>query len=162
MQYKITLLSLLLMKKAFQRIGSVSNAHVGLDFELKAQLFFEKQGILLEKNHKVMIGVDKIKKYHRFDLGCSEQKILVECKSHRWTTGNNVPSAKLTVWNEAMFYFHSAPTDYRKIMFVLKDKRKKSGETLGQYYVNRFKHLIPNGVELWEYDEVSMSATQVY
>lgn len=65
----------ILMGKAFQRIGSLSNAHVGLDFELKAQLFFRGQGILLEQNHKVMVGVGSIKKPHRFDLGCPKQKI---------------------------------------------------------------------------------------
>ncbi|EKN3725432.1 TPA: hypothetical protein ACPZRY_004385 [Yersinia enterocolitica] len=150
------------MGKEFQRIGSVSNAHVGLDFELKAKLFFEGQGILLTRNHEVMVGIGSIKKSHRFDLGCADQKILVECKCHRWTTGNNIPSAKLTVWNEAMFYFYSAPTTYRKIMFVLKDKRQKSGETLGQYYVDKFKHLIPTDVELWEYDEMNMDAARIY
>lgn len=47
-------------------------------------------------------------------------------------------------------------------MFVLKDKRQKSGEALGQYYVNKFKHLIPTDVELWEYDEMTMDAEQIY
>lgn len=150
------------MEKAFQRIGSLSNSHVGLDFENKAQLFFEGQGINLEKNLKVLVGVGNIKKNHRFDLGCSDQKILVECKSHRWTTGNNVPSAKLTVWNEAMLYFHSTPTEYRKIMFVLKDTRNKDGETLAQYYIRIYSHLIPGGVEFWEYDEKTMGASKVY
>ena len=28
-----------------------------------------------------------------------------------------MPSAKMTVWNEAMYYFHIAPKQYRKIMF---------------------------------------------
>ncbi|NPE53736.1 hypothetical protein HLB25_06440 [Dickeya dadantii] len=150
------------MGKAFQRIGSMSNAHVGFDFELKAQLFFEDQGILLTQNHEVMVGIDSIKKSHKFDLGCTDPKIIVECKSHRWTIGNNIPSAKLTVWNEAMFYFYSAPVEYRKIMFALKDKRQNSDETLGHYYVNKFKHLIPTGVELWEYDEVTMDAERIY
>ena len=150
------------MEKAFQRIGSLSNAHVGLDFELKAQSFFEEKGISLQRNYEVMVGIGIQKKPHRFDLGCPEQKILVECKSHRWTTGNNVPSAKLTVWNEAMFYFHSAPPDYRKVMFVLKDMRRVSNETLAQYYLKTFTHLIPNGVELWEYDEIIMDAARIY
>lgn len=150
------------MEKTFQRIGSLSNAQVGLDFELKTQLFFEKKGIFLHKNHKVLVGVGDIKKIHRFDLGCSTQEILVECKSHRWTTGDNVPSAKLTVWNEAMLYFHSAPISYRKIMFILKDKRHRTGETLGQYYIRTFPHLIPEDVELWEYDEVIMDAIRIH
>lgn len=150
------------MDNNFQRKGSMSNAHVGQNFELNAKIFFEKKGILLHKNHKVMVGVSDFKKAHRFDLGCSDLKILVECKSHRWTTGNNVPSAKLTVWNEAMFYFSSAPYDYRKIMFVLKDEKHNSGVTLAQYYIKRYKHLIPAGVEFWEYDELTMEAIRIY
>jgi hypothetical protein len=47
-------------------------------------------------------------------------------------------------------------------MFTLKDKREKNDESLCQYYINRFKHLIPAGVELWEYDEVVMSALRIY
>lgn len=150
------------MDNNFQRIGSSSNSNVGVDFELKAQLYFEKKDIFLHKNHGVMVGVGNIKKSHLFDLGCSDLKILVECKSHRWTTGNNVPSAKLTVWNEVMFYFSSSPQDYKKILFVLKDIRKSTGETLAQYYVRIYSHLIPERVELWEYDELTMDANQVF
>lgn len=150
------------MEKPFQRIGAISNAHVGHEFELGAKIFFEKAGILLHKNHEVMVGVGDSKKTHRFDLGCANLKILVECKSHRWTTGNKVPSAKLTVWNEAMFYFSSAPRDYRKIMFVLKDTRKSSGETLAHYYIRIYSHLIPVGVEFWEYDELTTEAIRIY
>jgi hypothetical protein len=149
------------MNKSFQRIDSLSNPHVGLDFEMKAQRFFKDQGIILHRDYKVMVGIGTEKKHHRFDLGCSEQKILVECKSHRWTTGNNVPSAKITIWNEAMYYFHTAPIDYRKIMFILKDVNNKSGETLAEYYLRRYSHLIPTGVEFWEYDEVAALAEKV-
>ena len=35
-----------------------------------------------------------------------------------------MPSAKMTVWNEAMYYFHIAPALYWKIFFVLKHIRK--------------------------------------
>ena len=61
-----------------------------------------------------------------------------------------MPSAKLTVWNEAMYYFAVAPTQYRKILFVLKSIR--GSESLAQHYIKRYEHLIPPGVELWEYD----------
>lgn len=146
----------------FQRIGSLSNSHVGLEFELLAQKYFKERGVYLHKNHEIMVGVGGEKKPHRFDLGCSDLKILVECKSHRWTTGNNVPSAKLTVWNEVMYYFHSSPSDYKKILFVLKDIRINTGETLAHYYYRTHSHLIPEGVELWEYDEFALTVTQVY
>ena len=66
-----------------------------------------------------------------------------------------VPSAKMTVWNEAMYYFHLAPTRYRKILFVLHDRRDGQGETLLAYYKRTYSHLIPDDVEFMEWDEVT-------
>lgn len=139
--------------KPFQRIGSESNAQVGREFENIAQRFFAGRGVNLQQCHFVDVGIGNNKKKHAFDLGCSTQKWLVECKSHRWTSGHNVPSAKLTVWNEAMYYFHAAPSEYKKVLFVLKDLRRGTGESLAGYYLRTYSHLIPSGVEFWEYDE---------
>ena len=83
--------------------------------------------------------------------------MIVECKSHRWTSGDNVPSAKLTVWNKAMYYFYLAPNGYRKIFFILRDFSIKRNETLGEYYVRTYKHLIPEDVEIMEYDSIGMT-----
>ena len=149
-------------KLSFQRIGEKSNADVGRKFELSAQSFFATKDITLNRGHSIDIGlVNRKKKSHSFDLGCDDKKIIVECKSHRWTTGNNVPSAKMTVWNEAMYYFQLAPAGYRKIMFVLLDRNRK-GESLAMYYINTYNHLIPNDVEFWEYDETSRVAIQIH
>jgi hypothetical protein len=141
------------MDKPFQRLGAKSNSQVGRDFEEAAKAYFEIQGLSLDFNLKLPVGVGELKKDHAFDLGCIEKKVIVECKSHTWTAGTNVPSAKLTVWNEAMYYFVVAPEDYRKIMFVRRDYSTKRGETLAEYYVRRYSHLIPKGVELCEFDE---------
>ena len=149
------------MDKPFQRIGSKSNAQVGVDFELLAQAFFKKDGVSLVRGHAVPIGISTKTKPHAFDLGCDKQKVLVECKSHRWTAGHNIPSAKLTVWNEAMYYFLAAPQEYRKILFVLRDLRNGAGESLAKYYIRTNNHLIPSGVEIWEYDEVSHQGHRV-
>src|SRR3989442_5845337 len=97
-----------LFNKPNQRVGSVSNSKVGADFELVALKFCEKRGIKLSRNFAVDVGLS-LKKKHCFDLGAANPKIIVECKSHKWTAGANVPSAKMTVWNEAMYYFHLAP-----------------------------------------------------
>ena len=137
----------------FQRIDSTSNSHVGNDFELVAQRFFRAHGLELERNLSVEVGVAGATRPHSFDLGCHTQKVLVECKSHRWTTGHNAPSAKLTVWNEAMLYFLAAPDDYRKILFVLRHCRRGEGESLASYYIRRYSHLVPANVEFWEYCE---------
>ena len=93
----------------------------------------------------------RAKKAHRFDLG--NECVLVECKTHKWTKGDNVPSAKMTVWNEAMYYFALAPKNYKKIFFVLRDFSEKRGCTLAEYYIATYSHLIPEDVEIWEYDQ---------
>lgn len=141
------------MNRPHQRIGSVSNAHVGADFEKVALQFFESQGNQLIGNFALEIGISEKKKKHCFDLGLASLKIIIECKSHKWTAGGKVPSAKMTTWNEAMLYFHLSPKDYRKIFFTLHDKRKTTGETLVSYYKRTYPHLIPEGVEFLEYDE---------
>lgn len=131
-----------------QRIGSKSNAHVGNEFENIALRLLLKEGLILQKNYKIQLGLE-IKKEHGFDLG--NDSTLVECKSHTWTNGHNVPSAKLTVWNEAMYYFHLAPAKYKKIFFVLMDYDQKKTRTLLQYYIDNYYHFIPHDVIFYEY-----------
>ena len=147
------------MNKPFQRKGSTSNAQVGRDFEAKAQVFLGEQGLALERNVKIDIGING-KKSHAFDLGDPTNEVIVECKSHTWTESGNVPSAKMTAWNQAMYYFHAAPPRYRKIFFVLRDFSKKRKETLADYFIRTNPHLIPADVEIWEYDEDKGAAEQ--
>ena len=137
------------MDRPFQRKGAKSNAHVGRDFELRIQDFFARRGLSLTRAVAVPIGIN-VKKSHAFDLGNANEKVLVECKAHTWTEGGNVPSAKLTVWNEAMFFFYAAPPGYRKILIVLRDFSTRRTETLSEYYVRTYSHLIPSDVEVWE------------
>ena len=148
------------MDKPFQRKGAESNAQVGRDFETIAQQFFAKQGLHLKPGIVVQIGINGLKS-HNFDLGNELEKVLVECKAHTWTEGGNVPSAKLTVWNEAMFFFHTAPSSYRKILFVLRDFSQKRRETLGEYYIRTNFHLIPSDVEVWEFSEIDGTGTKI-
>lgn len=149
------------MSKPFQRVGSKSNAQAGRDFEWAAKKFLSSIGMELKSDIKIPIGIGHKKKDHAFDLGCLTNNIIVECKSHKWTSGGNVPSAKLTVWNEAMYYFLAAPDNFRKIMFVLRDFSSKRGETLAGYYLRTYGHLVPKGVEFWEYNESTSEAAQL-
>lgn len=140
----------------FQREHAISNAHVGRDFEEVALNYFEKSNIILYKRAILSIGANQKRKNRVFDLGSTllnGDKIIVECKSHKWTSSGNVPSGKLTVWNEAMYYFYLAPEEYRKIFFILKDYNDKRGETLGEYYLRTYGHLISVDVEIMEYDD---------
>lgn len=134
----------------FQRAGSISNAHVGHAFELRAQKILAEHGFHLELNHKVPCGLGKIRKDHAFDLGSEDPKVIVECKSQTWTSGGNVPSAKMKNWAEAMFYFHMAPLGYRKIFFVERSVRPGREESLLGYFRRTQAHMIPDEVEFWE------------
>ena len=104
------------LNKSFQRKGAKSNTHVGKEFEKSTMSFFSKQGLSLEENFSISIGINGTR-HHSFDLASLADKILIECKSHTWTEGDNVPSAKMTTWDQAMYFFHVAPKGYRKIFF---------------------------------------------
>jgi hypothetical protein len=133
----------------FQRVGSISNTHVGREFQEEARLFFAKMGISLQPEFGAPVGY-KVKKSHKFDLGSEEPPILVECKSYTWTTGGNSPSAKIRGLNEVMLLFSVAPDHYRKILFVLKHLR--NDVTLIAHYIKTQGHLIGPNIEIWEFD----------
>jgi len=138
----------------FQRKGGKSNTEIGKSFENEVKDIFEKKlNISLIHHIPVKIGINE-KKIHKFDLGNPDEKILIECKSHKWTEGGNIPSAKITTWDQAMFYFFIAPKDFRKIFCILKDCNSKN-ETLAQYYIRTRDHLIPTDVEIWEFDDTT-------
>jgi hypothetical protein len=136
----------------FQRDGSTSNSHVGRAFEARARNVLAERGLRLEPDHKVPCGLGAVRKSHAFDLGSGILKVIVECKSHTWTSGGNVPSAKMKNWAEAMFYFHMAPPDYRKIFFVERSVRPAGIESLLTYFLRTQAHMIPRDVEFWELD----------
>lgn len=139
----------------FQREGSISNAHVGRDFEARARAILAAHGIPLNTNHKVPCGLGNDKKLHTFDLGSEDPPVIVECKSQTWTKGDVVPSAKMKNWAEAMFYFHMAPPRYRKIFFVEQSLRVRTGESLLTYFRRTQSHMIPPEVEFWELPRAS-------
>jgi hypothetical protein len=129
----------------FQRAGSISNTHVGREFEEAARLFFGQTGISLQREFVAPVGF-KVKKDHKFDLGSETPPVLVECKSYTWTAGGNSPSAKIRGLNEVMLLFSVSPDHYRKILFVLKHLRKNM--SLAAHYVKTQGHLIGPGVEI--------------
>jgi len=136
----------------FQRLGAISNTHAGRDFENAAQGFLARQGVAVESDFRVPVGHQR-PKLHRFDLGSAEPSVVVECKSYKWTSGGNSPSAKLRNLNEAMLIFSVTPREYRKMLVMLRHFR---GETsLAAHYIHSQGHLIPVGVEIWEYDDVT-------
>jgi hypothetical protein len=145
-----------------QRIGSISNAHAGREFEIFARAYFAMyEGLHLQPGFPVHLGHAGATKSHRFDLGSDHPAVLVECKSHNWTVTGNMPSAKVTVWNEAMYYFHLAPSHYRKVLFVLDARHPRQGQSLAEFYIRTCCHLIPPGVSIIEYNTESRVARHV-
>lgn len=67
----------------------------------------------------------------------------------------------MTVWNEAMHYFHLAPQDFQKILFVLHDKRNQQGESLLSYYRRTHFHMVPDGVEFFQWDSATGAIIKV-
>jgi hypothetical protein len=137
----------------FQREGASSNTEVGNSFQNLALKALNSHGLELSRSFSIEIGISQVKRPHLFDFGDHENKIIVECKSHKWTVGGNVPSAKITCWDQSMFYFSMVPKEYRKIFFILKDVCPRRRESLASYYRRTHGHMIPIGVEFWECDE---------
>jgi len=135
-----------------KRKGATSNTSVGIDFETLTLNYFKQSIPDITRPFWLPIGHIE-QKEHKFDLGSVEQKIIIECKSHTWTKGGNVPSAKLTTWDQAMLYFFLAPRKFRKIFVVKKDLKAKTQESLTSYYIRTHSHVIPDEVEFWEVDE---------
>lgn len=133
----------------FQRVGAISNSHVGREFELIAQEVFSGRGVQLQREFPLQVGYAS-KKVHRFDLGSKSPAVIVECKSYTWTAGGNSPSAKIRSMNEVMLLFSVAPLEYRKVLFLL--KHLKNDFSLAKHYIKTQGHLIGPGIEVWECD----------
>jgi hypothetical protein len=134
--------------KAYQRKGVSSNTQVGKEFENEIFNFLKRNGISVETQKKVEIGINA-KKEHAFDFG--NNSILVECKSQTWTETGNAPSAKIKNWSDAMFSFYLAPKKYKKIFFVEMSSNQKYCKTLLEYFIDHYFYLIPSDVILIDY-----------
>lgn len=98
------------------------------------------------------VKIGNPEKEHRFDCVASDSSVIIECKCYSWTKGNNVPSAKMATLNEAVLYLRNADASAIKIIAMKKDLSKKRNETLAQYYLRTYGHLL-NDIQVWEVDE---------
>ncbi|MNC58841.1 hypothetical protein D3C75_1086040 [compost metagenome] len=96
--------------------------------------------------------IGKPAKDHKFDLASSDGEIIVEIKNYTWTSGNNVPSAKMSVLNEAVFYLQHAPKNAHKVLVINMDRHYRRNETLAEYYVRTYRHLLDD-VSVMEFDQ---------
>lgn len=118
-----------------------------------AKKHFSIQGIKLTNRLAVELGVGPVKKSRNFNLGSDPLSMLVFCRANRWGQGKKkgIPS-KMTGINACMYLFLLAGPGYRKVMFMLRDYDEDKNRTIAEYYIDTYMHLIPEDVEIWEYD----------
>lgn len=73
------------MADNFQRVGAISNAHVGRDFEAEVIRVLAIDGVHVERNSIVPVGIGRLKREHSSAQRSSSPPILFLCKLHRRT-----------------------------------------------------------------------------
>src|SRR6267378_708246 len=113
------------------------------DFEKLARSFFESElrVTLLEQMPLPLTTGES----HKFDLASSDERILIECKSHTWTQSGNYPSAKATDAQRSIELLHKSTAD-RKIIVFQDDPGPKG--SLVEVFVRRNRPLLA-GIEVW-------------
>lgn len=121
----------------------MSNTKSGADFQIQVKNWFQQTyGIKFELEKKIAIGYPA--KDHRFDIVDEFGKIAIECKKYTWTETGNMPSAKISIVNEAAFYLSFLPDTYDKYIVMLYSRHIKRNETLAEYYYRINRHLLGN------------------
>ena len=115
------------------------------------QIASQRLGLQFYEEHSVLIGNPP--RPHKFDVVDADQSVIIECKCYSWRSGNKVPSAKISTLNEAALYMQniSQNTNARKIIVMSREINSTSLETLAEYYVKHYGHLLGN-IEVWEVD----------
>ena len=140
------------IEKAIEKqINSNSdNPRVGKEFQVEVRKWFEDNKVRqFNLEHPILIGCPA--KPHKFDIADTEESIVVECKCFSWTGSGNIPSAKLAVLNEALFYFSFLPAKTEKMLVMSYATHPKKTETLAEYYYRTHKHLLGD-VKIMEYN----------
>lgn len=101
---------------------------------------------------EVSVPVGNPAKGHKFDCVSTDGKIVVECKCYVWTEGGNPPSAKIRSLNEAVLFMSFLSKEATKIICMAKDSHPRRGETLAEYFVRLYGHLLRD-VKVFEVDE---------
>jgi hypothetical protein len=143
----------------FQRVGSKSNTQVGKDFEKLARKTLSAHGIETVPDVRAEVGITSPKKQAVYDLGKADGSLLVEVKSYTWTSGNNVPVAKINGLFKVVSEFATLGPEVRKILFAKRDPRPTNGETLIEYFIRTHGYMIAPDIEFWELDEETGEVT---
>ena len=126
------------------------NPKVGRDFQQ-----FVAQRLSDELNHLFTLeypyGIGTPAHPHKFDCVSEDRTIVVECKCYTWTVGGNIPSAKMAMLDEALFYMSFLPVDVTKIIALNKATSPDKAETFAEYFFRIKRHLMRD-VQIYEID----------
>ena len=117
--------------------------------DLSIPILEKELNTILKPEVKISIGEPKIE--HAFDLANENKSIVIECKNYTWTKAGNVPRAKISTINEAVLYFSFLDANVRKILCLKKSVHPKRQETLAEYYVGTYGHLLRD-ITVYEID----------
>lgn len=81
---------------------------------------------------------------HKFDLATSDRAIVAECKAYTWTSGGNIPSAKITHLKESVDYLNNLPPSIKALLLIKRDPHPVRRETIGSYFVRLNKEILKN------------------
>ncbi len=113
----------------------------GAEFERQAQdILSEHFGVMLQRGCAIPIG-DPAKE-HRFDLASNDGKYVGECKNISWTQAGNIPSAKMTSVNQAVFYLTFVSDAKYRFVVMRRDTHPRHQETLAEYYYRTYQYLL--------------------
>jgi len=138
---------------------SASNVARGSAFQdLSARVLGARFGCRFRLEVPIAIGDPA--KDHRFDLVSDDGCRVGECKSFTWTGTRNMPSAKITTVNEAVFYLSFLPEEVYRFVAMRRALRFGRGESLADHYWRTNRHLL-RGVKVLEIDEETGSVADV-
>lgn len=134
------------------------NPKKGADFEKRVREAISKRfGVAFEKR-SVKIGNPP--KEHAFNLVSGDGKYIIECKCHSWTKSKNIPSAKMSILNEAVFYLSHISKNKHRFLIIKKDFSEEKQKTFAEYYFYINRHLL-DGVRIFEFDEGAVTLDEV-
>ncbi|WP_205793642.1 hypothetical protein [Methanosarcina sp. MSH10X1] len=127
------------------------------DNPIVGRMFQELSTVLLSEYYNkpfsadIAILIGEPAKQHKFDCVSEDKQYVAECKCYRWTEAGNIPSAKVAAINEAVLYMLFLPAETVKIIIMEKATHVKKNETLAEYYVRTYRHLL-KGIKVLEID----------
>jgi hypothetical protein len=128
----------------------MNNIKKGRDFQKNAASLLGKYfKVQFSLEHPIHIGSPP--KEHMFDLVSEDGKYIGESKNYSWTKHGNIPSAKMSVLNEAVFYLHYVPKIKKRFVVMRKCMNVKHFKSLAEYFYHTNKHLL-NGILIIEID----------